>query len=190
MSVPRHHIGFKGDECQCGRRGTLIHCLKCGSSRCYARLRQYHTHMDGSVKLVENQFRCQTCGHTFIEEEREWCNAPPVGQVLAMLKVRALREAAKASETLTPHEEKAVKSVEALLPTEEASPAASLKDDLTSEWVAETTQAFRTLVFQHKQLYLLLKEQAKLPHPEMSMQEYLEAWIIEEGISIPEGESL
>ena len=92
MAIPKNHLGIKGvDECQCGRRATLMHCTKCGSSRVYARQNRAHTHMNGEVKFVETQFRCQTCGHLFIEAEREFCDAPPVSEALARQKALAMR---------------------------------------------------------------------------------------------------
>jgi len=86
------NIGIKGDECVCGRRASVLHCPACGSSRVYARENRKHTMLDGSVKHVDTQFRCQRCGHLFIEEERQFCDAPPVSKKLAEQKARALAQ--------------------------------------------------------------------------------------------------
>jgi hypothetical protein len=56
--------------------------------------------LDGTYKYVETEFRCQSCGHLFIEEEREFCDAPPISKALALMKVRALKEAEKQGEYL------------------------------------------------------------------------------------------
>lgn len=111
MPTPSHLIGVKGDECQCGRRQTIRHCPACGSSRAYARMNRYHTMLDGSLKLVPTEFRCQSCGHLFIDEERMFCDAPPVGPKLAARKVQALAEAKKSGEYLSDSEEKAAKAI-------------------------------------------------------------------------------
>ena len=97
MGVPKNHIGFKGDECQCGRRASLLHCTKCGSSRLYARRNRLHKLPDGTAKLVEIERVCQTCGHCFIDVEREFCEAPPVGEVLLRIKA-SLKASQLASE--------------------------------------------------------------------------------------------
>lgn len=115
MPVPNHLIGVKGDECQCGRRASVRHCPSCGSSRIYARQRRHHVFVDGSTRLVEVEFRCQTCGHLFVDEEREFCDAPPVGPKLAAQKVKALHEASQTGEYLRPEDQKiadAIKQIE------------------------------------------------------------------------------
>lgn len=118
MPTPKEYIGVKGDECDCGRRKTILHCPVCGSSRVYARKRRLHKMLDGSEKYVEIQYCCQRCGHLFIEEEREWCNAPPVGPTLALQKAKALYEARQSGEYLRPSEAKAAKAIEELLKTQ------------------------------------------------------------------------
>lgn len=106
MAVSHDMLGVKGDECDCGRRWTIRHCPSCGSTRLYTRQNRYHKMLDGSIKLVEKQTRCQSCGHEFIEEERRFCEAPPVGQTLAKLKVQRLAEASARGEYLRPEDQK------------------------------------------------------------------------------------
>ena len=106
MPVSRDMVGVKGDECDCGRRLTVRHCISCGSTRLYARQQRYHTMLDGSIKLFDIEFRCQGCGHLFVEEERQYCEAPPVGQTLAKLKVQRLAESLGRSEYLRPGDQK------------------------------------------------------------------------------------
>jgi hypothetical protein len=115
MTVPKHLLGVKGDECQCGRRMSIRHCPACGSSRSYARLNRYHRYLNGDVKLVVTEFRCQTCGHLFVEEEREFCDAPPVSAPLAQQKLKALAEAAQTGEHLNPNDKKLADAVEKLV---------------------------------------------------------------------------
>jgi hypothetical protein len=104
---PRKDIlGFPGDECNCGRRASVLHCIACGSTRIYARSYRPHTHLNGETKIVETQLRCQSCNHVFIPEERQFCEAPPVSEVLAKLKVRRLAEAKARGEYLNPQEQK------------------------------------------------------------------------------------
>jgi hypothetical protein len=100
--LPRRIEAVKGDECNCGRRATVLHCLKCGSTRIYARMNRLHKMMNGETKIVENEYRCQTCGHLFIDEEREFCDAPPFTAMLARLKAQRLLEASKSNEFLAP----------------------------------------------------------------------------------------
>jgi hypothetical protein len=102
----RDLVGVKGDECSCGRRETVRHCISCGSTRLYARQNRYHQCLNGEIKLVDNEFRCQGCGHLFIEEERQFCEAPPVGQTLAKLRVQRLAEASQRGEYLRPKDAK------------------------------------------------------------------------------------
>jgi hypothetical protein len=118
MPTPKDHIGVKGDECVCGRRKSVLHCPHCGSSRVYARKRRLHKMLNGEEKFVEIQFCCQRCGHFFIEEEREWCDAPPVGPVLAQQKAIALFEAHKAGEHLRPSDERAAKAMQEYVQTQ------------------------------------------------------------------------
>ena len=115
MPTPKHLLGVKGDECQCGRRATIRHCPSCGSARVYARQNRMHTLISGEQKFVEIQFRCQGCGHLFIDQEREFCEAPPVGNVLASQRVRAIHEAAKTGQYLRPADEKIADSLQKLM---------------------------------------------------------------------------
>jgi hypothetical protein len=115
MAISRDMIGIKGDECQCGRRWTIRHCIACGSTRLYTRQNRHHTMLDGTVKLVEKETRCQSCGQLFIEEERQWCEAPPVGQTLAKLRVQRLAEAVQSGEYLRPQDAKAAEVIEKLI---------------------------------------------------------------------------
>ena len=93
--LPRRIEGVKGDECDCGRRASVIHCIQCGSTRVYSRMNRAHLCMNGETRHVENQFRCITCGKLFIEEEREFCQAPPFTAILARQKAKAIHDAAK-----------------------------------------------------------------------------------------------
>lgn len=106
MRVSQNLIGVPGDECICGRRKTVAHCPVCGSTRRYARSNRMHRMLDGSDRFVKTEFRCMTCGHEYIDEERELCEAPPVGAKLASQKVRALHEAQQSGELLTRAEKK------------------------------------------------------------------------------------
>ncbi len=125
MPVSSQMLGVRGDECNCGRRSTVRHCPACGSFRVYGRTGRMHKHLNGEVKLVETEFRCQACTHLFIDTEREFCEAPAVGQKLATQRVRALAEARAAGEYLKPAERKAADAIAKALregkPFEEAS---------------------------------------------------------------------
>lgn len=115
MRVPNAIIGVKGDECQCGRRETVAHCPSCGSTRRYARANRMHKMIDGSERFVKTEFRCMTCGHEYIDEERALCEAPPIGTVLATQRVRAIHEARLSGETLTPKEAKIAKAIDTIV---------------------------------------------------------------------------
>lgn len=106
VKVRREIRGIRGDECDCGRRASIIHCNACGSTRVYARSNREHEFLNGEVKFVAVQFRCQTCGHLFITEERQFCDAPPISEALAKLKVQRLHEAAQRGEYLHPQDTK------------------------------------------------------------------------------------
>ena len=95
MPISNQMIGIPGDECICGRRSTIRHCPSCGSFRVYGRTGRVHTFASGEQKLVKTEFRCQACTHLFVDEEREFCEAPAVGKKLAAQKVAALHEAAR-----------------------------------------------------------------------------------------------
>lgn len=117
MRVDKRLMGVKGDECQCGRRATVRHCTSCGSPRCYARMNRQHRFANGEVRFVEIQFRCQTCGHLFIEEEREFCEAPPVSPVLAQAKLKAIHDAVQTGEHLNPSDTRLAEALKDLLPS-------------------------------------------------------------------------
>lgn len=122
MRVPSHVVGVKGDECQCGRRATIRHCISCGSVRVYARMNRAHLFHSGETRYVATEFRCQSCGYLFVEEEREFCEAPPVNAALAQQKIKALHDARQSGEYLRPLDAKIADSVEALLaPSQEDS---------------------------------------------------------------------
>lgn len=135
-------MGVKGDECDCGRRASVRHCNSCGSMRVYARQNRHHTFLNGETKAVDVQFRCQSCGHLFVEEERQFCDAPPVSIVLAKLKVQRLAEARKQGEYLNPKEAQLADIVEKI---QEHSPAqeaefAQVTKDMPSEYVEKLKQ--------------------------------------------------
>ena len=111
MPISKQMLGVYGDECQCGRRMTVRHCPACGSFRIYGRTGRLHKHLDGTLKLVETQFRCQACTHLFIDEERQFCEAPAVGKKLASQRVAALHDAAQTGEPLSDAERTAALSV-------------------------------------------------------------------------------
>src|SRR5882724_2601945 len=100
MPIPKHLIGVKGDECQCGRRQTVRHCTACGSARIYGYANeQWHSRTNGTmIKTI--LFRCLACSHRFTDEEREWCEAPATTQALAIQRLRALRDASSSGEYL------------------------------------------------------------------------------------------
>ena len=93
MAISKYMLGVKGDECQCGRRQTVRHCTQCGSTHIYSRQHRPHLFESGVTKYVDIEFRCQRCSHLFIEGDREFCNAPPVGPKLAAQRVKVLAEA-------------------------------------------------------------------------------------------------
>lgn len=110
--VRRDVVGVDGDECTCGRRATVLHCIACGSTRIYARSNRVHEHLDGSSKYVAVQYRCQTCGHLFITDERMFCEAPPVSAALARLKVQRLAQAKARGEFLRPEDQQVADAIE------------------------------------------------------------------------------
>jgi hypothetical protein len=115
VRVKREVLGIKGDECDCGRRASILHCNACGSTRVYARSGRLHTHLDGVQGYVEIQFRCQTCGHLFIQDERQYCDAPPVSTALAKLKIQRLAQAVQQGEYLNPEDSIAAQGLATLL---------------------------------------------------------------------------
>jgi hypothetical protein len=74
--------------------------------------------LDGTYKYVETEFRCQSCGHLFIEEEREFCDAPPISKALALMKVRALKEAEQQEEYLNEADTKLAELVKTIVATQ------------------------------------------------------------------------
>jgi hypothetical protein len=79
-----------------------------------------HEHMSGERKYVPIQYHCQTCGHDFIPEEREFCDAPPVGTQLIAQKIQRLAEAKKLGEHLRPKDKAAAEAVaELIAPTQD-----------------------------------------------------------------------
>jgi hypothetical protein len=130
--------------------------------------------MNGEVKEVPIQYRCMTCGHEFIEEEREWCNAAPIGEVLALLKARNIA-AAQASGAPSERLVEAIKELSSIKEPEES--------------CASPREAFRTCVFRKKQEYMALVDD-KQDVGGLTLQQYLEKWQREESIDIPEGETL
>jgi hypothetical protein len=74
-----------------------------------------HTFKDGTQQYVPIQLRCQGCGKLFVEAEREFCDAPPVGPKLAAQKARALQEAKRNGESFSPREAKLIKAIETIV---------------------------------------------------------------------------
>jgi hypothetical protein len=72
--------------------------------------------LDGSLKLVDTEFRCQSCGELSIQEEMDprWCTAPPVSTALAAQKIRNLAEAESTGEHLRPEDKKLVNTLKEL----------------------------------------------------------------------------
>lgn len=143
MAIQKQMIGVKGDECQCGRRATIRHCPSCGSTRVYARSNRVHTYVDGSMKHVDVEFRCQGCGHLFVDEERQFCDAPPVGTILAAQKVKALQEANKTGEHLRPRDKKLADALAAM----------------SEETVSYDTNSLKTIWFKLRNAWIDLKIQ-------------------------------
>jgi hypothetical protein len=146
MPVSSQMLGVAGDECQCGRRATVRHCPSCGSFRVYGRTNKVHKFPDGSYKLVETEFRCQACTHLFVDEEREFCEAPAVGKKLATQKVAALHEAAKSGDALTPAEriaaESILKAMRSGTPLENVkTPRLTMTDDERNRLITELKKA-------------------------------------------------
>src|SRR6267378_961092 len=145
MRVSQNLIGVSGDECICGRRKTVAHCPVCGSTRRYARSNRMHKLVDGSERFVKVQFRCMTCGHEYIDEERELCEAPPVGSKLALQKVRAIQEAQQRGEVLTRSEAKLAKAIATVAGT--APPEEKITDEQCDNLLRG---AWPDAVFAHK----------------------------------------
>lgn len=121
MAQQAHLIGIRGDECQCGRRATIRHCPVCGSSRIYGySTPQAYTNQRGEVKVATKLYRCLGCAFKFVDEDREFCEAPPVGVKLAAQKVKALQEAKESGEHLRGTEQKIVESIKEIAASDEA----------------------------------------------------------------------
>jgi len=110
------------------------------------------------MREVKVEFRCQGCGHLFVDEEREFCEAPPVGTSLATQKVRALHNAAQSGEYLSPTEriaaESVLKAMRAGTPLEEAKPVvAAMSEEERNRLTTELRTAYRhhLLAFNAKQ---------------------------------------
>lgn len=165
MAIPRHHLAIPGDECQCGRRASLMHCTNCGSSRIYARMNRYHKCMDGEIRLVPVQYRCQTCAHEFIPEEREFCEASPVTEALARQKARVLHEALAGDSEMTPQQEQILKRVANEVPS----------SNQPVQTPREKYQAFRRIEIQLQGAYA--DEKIKLSHEGKKIGESLDDFV-------------
>jgi hypothetical protein len=116
MPVPEHLKAVKGDECQCGRRASTRHCPVCGSARLYGYSQpQWHKNLRGEMEQVQ-LFRCIGCAHKFTDAEREFCEAPCIGTKLAAQRLKAVQEAKKTGEHLTPAEKKIAEAIDVLKP--------------------------------------------------------------------------
>ena len=183
MAIPQHHLGMRGDECQCGRRASLIHCIACGSSRVYARHNRYHeflkTNENGeSYKephLVPTEFRCQSCDFLFVPEEREYCEAPAVGEKLQRQRIAALALAQQQGEYLRPKDAKAASAIRDLLKTPTS----------TSEGAAAMTYAeFRRI--EHQLIGVYRDELVELRNTgkthDKTEREFVDAYLSQMGI--------
>lgn len=138
MPTPRYALGVTGDECQCGRRLSINHCNACGSMRVYSRMNRVHECLDGSTKFVRVQYRCQACSHIYIQEEREFCEAPPVGPVLARQRLKAIAQAKESKEYLDTTDSKIAEALNELQQKpqdEQAQAQMTLRTTLKLEWV-------------------------------------------------------
>ncbi len=151
MRVNQNLIGVRGDECICGRRKTVAHCPVCGSTRRYARSNRMHRLVDGTEHFVKVQFRCMTCGHEYIDAEREFCEAPPVGATLASQKVRALYDAKKTGEYLNDKDAKMLKTVEALTGVSARKLSAEERQNLENRLDTMIRNAWADAMFAHKE---------------------------------------
>lgn len=138
MPTPRYAFGVTGDECQCGRRLSINHCNACGSMRVYSRMNRLHEYLDGTTKFVRVQYRCQACGHVYIQEEREFCEAPPIGPVLARQRIQAIAQAKETKEYLNPKDTKIAEALNELQQKpqdEQDQTRLILRTNLRLEWV-------------------------------------------------------
>src|SRR6266568_2590891 len=150
MPTPSHHVGVKGDECICGRRSSIRHCPSCGSSRVYARMNRSHTLLDGTKRFVEVQFRCQSCSHLFIDAEREFCEAPPVGQKLAAQKVKALMEVKQSSEYVSEKEAKMLQAIDTFTGAKASTLSQAEREDLENKLDVMLRSAWADAMFTHR----------------------------------------
>lgn len=111
MPIPLHLRGVKGDECQCGRRKTVRHCPSCGSTRIYGYSQEQWLEREGQTPIKVRLFRCIGCGHRFTDDERNFCEAPAVSQALAILKLKAIKEADKTGEYLNPIDQRIAQAI-------------------------------------------------------------------------------
>lgn len=113
--------GFKGDLCECGRRRTVRHCPSCGSTSYYARKCAAHkSRVTGEFVEVKFVYHCRPCYTDFIDDERNFCEAPPVSQALARKRVQALASAVQTGEQLSPTEQSVVDALKAAATPEQA----------------------------------------------------------------------
>jgi hypothetical protein len=129
--------------------------------------------MNGEAKEVKIQYRCITCGHDFIDTEREWCTAVPIGEALAKQHVRSL-VAAQAS-----GDARVVEALKDFIPVKEE----------PEENYGSPREAFRACVYRKKREYMALVDSGD-DVGGLTIQQFLEKWQREEGIVIPEGETL
>jgi hypothetical protein len=111
-------------------------------------MNRFHQYIDGTVKQVDVEFRCQTCGHLFVDAERMLCEAPPVGQTLASQKVRALYEAKQSGEYLSPKDVKLLKAVETL--TGESKLSKEQREELEAKLDVMLRSAWADAMFAHR----------------------------------------
>jgi len=129
-------------------------------------MNRLHTFVNGETKHVDTQFRCQTCGHLFIEEEREFCEAPPVSAALAQQKLKAIHDASQQGEYLRPEDARLADSLRELLHTTE-----------------DPKKAFDKLVFQLRIEYVDRKASGE--KMTMSMEEHVESRLKELNVTPP-----
>jgi hypothetical protein len=173
-------VGIKGDECDCGRRSSVLHCNACGSTRIYARTGRLHTHLDGTTKFVETQLRCQTCGHLFIQEERQFCEAPPVSEALARLKVQRLAQAREQGEFLRPHDAQAADAIVELLAQSKVEPEETSTEDAPAEVTSEASipskeadrEGYEIATYNLRREWVLMNANGQAPTK--TAQEYVE----------------
>jgi hypothetical protein len=150
MRVSQNLVGVPGDECICGRRQTVAHCPSCGSTRRYARANRMHRLVDGTDKFVKVQLRCMSCGHEYIDAEREFCEAPPVGAILAAQKARALYEAKQSGEYLSDKELKMLKAVETLTGVSATQLSPEQREELEAKLDMMIRSAWADAMFAHR----------------------------------------